>query len=222
MASEDDTTDEIINFNGILIGTGSVAPIGEDVHEFLTSQNLQDKGYQLNFNKCLKRFCGGEILYSPGDFVLLEQNDDEVNIVQVESFFMIPCRSGIEPSMIRCKLFDAIPEEQQHPIETGKVELQETTLTTITVTGHLIRKLLSFDCGHGRFSLVDHLGSMSLYKDVFLNVPCYPFEGDFVTLHDNMHGEVIHVDAELRTCVVKINDTGCEVNCDWDDISFCD
>ena len=91
----------------------------------------------------------------------------------------------------------------------------------ISFTGHLIRKLLSFDFGHGRFSVVDHLGSMSLYKNVFLTVPCYPFKGDFVKLRD-IRREVLLVDVEKKTCVVKVNSTGCEVNCDWEDIYLCD
>ena len=212
----------MVNFNGILIGTGSVAPISEDVHEFLIEQNLQDKGYQLNFEKCLKNFVGGEILYSPGDFVLIEPTAGEIMVVQVESFLLGPCQNGMEPSMLRFKLFDTVPEEGQPPFETGKIEVQETTISAVTITGHLLRKLLSFDLGHGRFSLVDHLDSISMFKDALINVPFYPFVGDLVTINNNTFGKVVLVDIELRTCVVKVSSTGIEVSCDWDDLCLCD
>ena len=53
------------------------------------------------------------MLFEPND-----DDDDDAMVVRVESFLMVPCQSGIEPSLVQCKLFKSVAEEQQPPIET--------------------------------------------------------------------------------------------------------
>ena len=102
---------------GVLIGSGRLIKIQEDSQRLIQTTGQEDKDYALGYDKCLKKNCGAEFLYSPGDFVVLPDEDGDEFVCQIESFYTVPCWSGIEPSLMRVKLFSMALN--QPPIETG-------------------------------------------------------------------------------------------------------